>query len=120
MLVEFSVKNFMSFKDKVTFSMEAATGKENEENIIDIQNINERILKSTAIYGANASGKTNLIKAFTAAILMVRKSNNRQVGEKLMEMEPFAFDEKTKKEPCEFEFVFLCKRNEKYIWFYSR
>ena len=109
MLVEFSVKNFMSFKDKVTFSMEAATGKENEENIIDIQNINERILKSTAIYGANASGKTNLIKAFTAAILMVRKSNNRQVGEKLMEMEPFAFDEKTKKEPCEFEFVFMQK-----------
>ena len=33
MLVEFSVKNFMSFKDKVTFSMEAATGRENEENI---------------------------------------------------------------------------------------
>ena len=115
MLVEFSVKNFMSFKDKVTFSMEAATGKENEENIIDIQNINERILKSTAIYGANASGKTNLIKAFTAAILMVRKSNNRQVGEKLMEMEPFAFDEKTKKEPCEFEFVFYAK-GMKYIY----
>ena len=44
MLVEFSVKNFMSFKDKVTFSMEAATGTENEENIISIPNINERIL----------------------------------------------------------------------------
>ena len=36
MLVEFSVKNFMSFKDKVTFSMESATGTENEENIINI------------------------------------------------------------------------------------
>ena len=115
MLVEFSVKNFMSFKDKVTFSMEAATGTENEENIISIPNINERILKSTAIYGANASGKTNLIKAFTAAILMVRKSNNRQVGEKLVEMEPFAFDEKTKLEPCEFEFVFYVK-GMKYIY----
>ena len=115
MLVEFSVKNFMSFKDKVTFSMEAATGTENEENIISIPNINERILKSTAIYGANASGKTNLIKAFTAAILMIRKSNNRQVGEKLIEMEPFAFDEKTKLEPCEFEFVFYAK-GMKYIY----
>ncbi len=115
MLVEFSVKNFMSFKDKITFSMEAATGTENEENIISIPNINERILKSTAIYGANASGKTNLIKAFTAAILMVRKSNNRQVGEKLMEMEPFAFDEKSKKEPCEFEFVFYANEM-KYIY----
>ena len=63
MLVEFSVKNFMSFKDKVTFSMEAATGTENEENIISIPNINERILKSTAIYGANASGKNKFNKS---------------------------------------------------------
>lgn len=115
MLVEFSVKNFKSFKDKVTFSMEAATGTENEKNIISTPNINERILKSTAIYGANASGKTNLINAFTAAILMIRKSNNRQVGEKLTEMEPFAFDEKAKLEPCEFEFVFYAKEM-KYIY----
>lgn len=115
MLVEFSVKNFKSFKDKVTFSMEATTGTENEGNIINIPNISERILKSTAIYGANASGKTNLINAFTSAILMIRKSNNRQVGEKLMEMEPFAFDEKTRQEPCEFEFVFYIKEM-KYIY----
>ena len=39
--------------------MEAATGNENEESII--LKDNERILKTTAIYGANASGKTNLI-----------------------------------------------------------
>lgn len=115
MLVEFSVKNFKSFKDKVTFSMEATTGTENEGNIINVPNISERILKSTAIYGANASGKTNLINAFTSAILMIRKSNNRQVGEKLMEMEPFAFDEKTRQEPCEFEFVFYIKEM-KYIY----
>ena len=113
MLLEFSVKNFLSFKEKVTFSMEAATGNENEDNIII--KTNERILKSTALYGANASGKTNLIKAFTAAIMMVRMSNNRQVGEKLMQMEPFAFDEKTIKEPCEFEFVFI-SNNNKYIY----
>ena len=39
MLVEFSVKNFMSFKDKVTFSMEAAIGTENEENIINVSDV---------------------------------------------------------------------------------
>lgn len=115
MLVEFSVKNFKSFKEKVTFSMEAATGTENEKNMINIPNINEKILKSTAIYGANASGKTNLINAFSAAILMIRNSNNRQVGEKLIEMEPFAFDEETKLQPCEFEFVFYMK-GIKYIY----
>lgn len=113
MLLEFSVKNFLSFKDKVTFSMEAATGNENEENII-IKN-NERVLKTTALYGANASGKTNLLKAFTSAIMMVRMSNNRQIGEKLMQMEPFAFDEDTINKPCEFEFVFIANKS-KYIY----
>lgn len=115
MLIEFSVKNFMSFKEKTTFSMVAGTGNENEENIVEFPSFNERILKIASIYGANASGKTNLIKAFTVAILMIRKSNNRQVGEKLMEMEPFAFDENSKTEPCEFEFVFYAKGN-KYIY----
>lgn len=112
MLIQFSVKNFTSFKDKQVFSMEAGTGDENIENII---NADERILKSTALYGANASGKTNLIKAFSAAIMMIRLSNNRQPGEKLMQMEPFAFDDKTKNEPCEFEFIFYANNN-KYVY----
>lgn len=112
MLIQFSVKNFMSFKDKQVFSMEAGTGDENIENII---NVDERILKSTALYGANASGKTNLIKAFSAAIMMIRLSNNRQPGEKLMQMEPFAFDDTTKIEPCEFEFIFYANNN-KYVY----
>ncbi len=113
MLLEFSVKNFLSFKEKTTFCMEAANGNENEENVIIADN--ERILKTTALYGANASGKTNLIKAFTSAIMMVRKSSNRKVEEKLLEMMPFAFDEETIKQPCEFEFVFIVK-GSKYIY----
>lgn len=112
MLIQFSVKNFASFKDKQIFSMEAGTGDENIENII---NVDEKILKSTALYGANASGKTNLIKAFSAAIMMIRLSNNRQPGEKLMQMEPFAFDDATKNEPCEFEFIFYANNN-KYVY----
>ena len=112
MLLEFSVRNFLSFKDKMTFSMKAASGNENLENIIDNS---ERLLKTTALYGANASGKTNFVRAFTAAIMMVRLSNNRQIGEKLIQMEPFAFDEETKNKPCEFEFVFISNEN-KYIY----
>ena len=113
MIIEFSVANFLSFKDKVTFSMLANSSDGLNDNYIEVNN--RKILKTSAIYGANASGKTNLIKAFTAAILMIRKSNNRQVGEKLMEMEPFAFDENSKTEPCEFEFVFYAKGN-KYVY----
>lgn len=115
MLIQFSVKNFKSFKEKQDFSMEAGTGNENLENIVSLENPNERILKSTAIYGANASGKTNLINAFWSAIMMIRLSNNRQPGEKLMQIEPFAFDENTKNEPSEFEFIFTVNSN-KYVY----
>ena len=115
MLIQFSVKNFMSFKDKQVFSMEAGSGDENLDNIVDLNENNERILKTTALYGANASGKTNLMKALSAAIMMIRLSNNRQPGEKLMQMEPFAFDDVTKNEPCEFEFIFYANLN-KYVY----
>ena len=118
MLVEFSVKNFMSIKEEMVFSMVAGIGDENIENTINVENIGERYLKSTAIYGANASGKTNFIKAFTSAILMVRKSNIRNINEPLVEMQPFKFDLETLKKPCEFKFIFI-KNNIKYIYGFS-
>ena len=59
MLIQFSVKNYKSFKEKQVFSMVAGTGDENIENIVTVNATNERILKTTALYGANASGKTN-------------------------------------------------------------
>ncbi len=118
MLVEFSVKNFMSIKDEITFSMVAGIGDENIENTIKVENTDEKYLKSTAIYGANASGKTNFMKALTAAILMVRRSNLRNINEPLLEMKPFKFDSKTVNEPCEFRFVFI-KNNIKYIYGFS-
>ena len=105
MLIEFSVKNFLSFKEKTTFSMEAGIGNENEENIIKINN--ERVLKTTAIYGANASGKTNLIRAFTTAIMMIRQSNIIPVGGKWNSIVPFMLDEESRKKPTKFEFLFI-------------
>lgn len=118
MLVEFSVKNFMSIKDEITFSMVAGNGDENIENLIKDKKTGERYLKSTAIYGANASGKTNFMRALTAAILMVRRSNLRNINEALIEMKPFKFDSKTVNEPCEFKFVFI-KNSIKYIYGFS-
>jgi len=107
----------MSIKEKVTFSMIAGSGDENIENIIN-PNSSDRLLKSTAIYGANASGKTNFIRAFTNSILTIRKSNIRQVNEKLLEMIPFKFDNETKNKPCEFEFMFIFK-DIKYVYGFS-
>ena len=60
MIIEFSVANFLSFKDKVTFSMLANSSDGLNDNYIEVNN--RKILKTSAIYGANASGKTNLFK----------------------------------------------------------
>lgn len=116
MLIEFSVKNFMSFKNKVTLSMEKGNGLENEENVVFDGDIN--VLKSAAIYGANASGKSNLLKAFTCAILMVRTSSLIAVGQKWVFLRPFLFDEESKNKPSEFEFVFKTN-GVKYKYYFS-
>ena len=118
MLVEFSVKNFTSIKNEITFSMVAGSGDENLENTIKSEKSDERYLRTTAIYGANASGKTNFNRALTAAIMMIRKSNQRMVNEPLVEMQPFKFDSKTVNEPCEFKFIFI-KNSVKYIYGFS-
>ncbi len=116
MLIEFSVKNFLSFKDKATLSMEKGNGNENIDNIIfnDITDL----VKNAAIYGANASGKSNILKAFTCAILMIRNSNLMSVGEKWPFIKPFLFDEISKNKPSEFEFIFITN-NVKYKYFFS-
>ena len=62
MLIRFSFKNFKSFKDENCLDMEATSLKEHEYNIAKTENIN--LLKVAAIYGANASGKTNVLQAF--------------------------------------------------------
>ena len=116
MLIEFSVKNFLSFKDKVTLSMEKGNGDENLDNVITKDGLD--LLKTAAIYGANASGKSNLLKAFTCAILMVRNSNLIPVGGKWIFLKPFLFDETTKNNPSEFEFFFIAN-DVKYRYFFS-
>ena len=105
MLIEFSVKNFLSFREKVTLSMEKGTGDENQDNVIDLNDI--EILKIASIYGANASGKSSFLKAFTCAILMIRNSTFIPLNGKWMFLKPFLFDDESKKKPTEFEFVFI-------------
>ena len=116
MLIEFSVENFRSFKDKVTFSMEKGIGDENDINIFKFDNI--ELLKTSALYGANASGKTNLVRAFTTAILMIRQSNMIPVGGKWREIVPFMLDEDSRNKPTKFEFVFVAN-NTKYKYSFS-
>lgn len=114
---EFSFGNFRSFKDIQTLNLSAAKIKSKKQEI-DINNViegknNEDIsfLKSKAIYGANASGKSNIIKAFGTFIRIVRTSVK---DEKVLYLnESFRLSTKTENEPSFFQIIFWHK-NTKY------
>lgn len=116
MLLQFSVENFRSFKERAVLSMEASKDTVHPDHIVTMGK--ERLLKTAAIFGANASGKSNLFLALTAAILAIRQSNERQVGELLPMIVPFKFSEETIQKPSLFEFVFLAE-GKKYVYGFS-
>lgn len=116
MLLQFSVKNFKSFKDMAVLSMEPSADKELPGNLTLIGK--SRCLNTIAIFGANAAGKSNVFTALTAAILLVRRSNSRQVIDPLLEIIPFKFDEESIRKPTTFEFVFIAE-GKKYVYGFS-
>lgn len=77
MFVEFQVENFRSFRDRQKFSMQAAPIRTNDGGLEEgnvFKSANQRLLKTKAIYGGNASGKSNLANALAAFIVMVKES----------------------------------------------
>lgn len=116
MLIQFTVDNFKSFKNTAVLSMEASADKELPDNITEIGK--ERYLNTAAIFGANASGKSNIFAALTSAIMLVRRSNARQVVEPLFEIVPYKFDPESIAKPTSFEFVFLAG-GKKYVYGFS-
>lgn len=112
MILEFSVTNFLSFKERVTFSMLANSSTVLEDNYININD--KKILKTSAIYGPNASGKSNLFKILTTVILMLRNSNNADMNTKLP-ITPFKFDKEYKNKPSKFEIKFIVN-NIRYVY----
>ena len=62
MLISFSVENYRSFADEQTLSLEAVKDDAHPDHVVDCGRFS--LLKTAALYGANASGKSNLLKAF--------------------------------------------------------
>ena len=118
MLVEFSVANYLSFKDRVTLSLVASNDTEHEENTFLTPGRKPlRLLKSVGIYGANASGKSNLMKALRFANYFVRESAAEQPGGKIAVV-PFKLDPETSSLPSEFEIVFI-DGDQRYTYSFS-
>lgn len=110
MLIAFSIANFMSIKEKQIFSFIGSSDKSLlESNTFDSGfGKNSRLLRSSVIYGANASGKTNIIRAFYFFQDFVRNSaTSLQEGRPISTFKPFKFSATSLASPGEFEIIFI-------------
>jgi len=107
-VLEIRLSNMFSFRDEVTLDLQAAKiqtkkARELEGNLFSVDG--EQMLKSVALFGANASGKSNVIKAIRACVNMVRSSHNYNVDTKFA-ISPFKFEDYANK-PSSFYICFL-------------
>ncbi len=117
MIIEFTVENYLSFKNKTTISMVSSKSFREHKNSHTIE-IDKKIalLKSAVIYGNNASGKSNLLKAMQFMKGMVMNSFRDALTEnrdRLSSLEKFALNSKSQIDPSYFEISFIHK-NTKY------
>lgn len=108
MVLEMRLSNMFSFRDEVTLDLQAAKiqtkkARELEGNLFSVDG--EQMLKSVALFGANASGKSNVIKAIRACVNMVRSSHNYNVDTRFA-ISPFKFEDYANK-PSSFYIRFL-------------
>ena len=104
MIQELKIKNFLSFKDEVRFSFEASNDKFAEDSQVVKINENTRLLRFAIVYGYNASGKSNLLKAFEFLSdfwFAKRDDIDENTGNI-----PFKLDQVTPNEHTSFELVF--------------
>lgn len=110
MIQEIKIKNFLSFKDEVKLSFEASKDSFAEESQVVQINENTRLLRFAVVFGYNASGKTNLLKAFQALSSFwfeIPKDMDRGI-----DVTPFKLDKFSPNEPSHFEMVFYVKTSK--------
>lgn len=109
MLVEFSVENYRSVEERQTFSMVASADKTMLDcNSFPMPNTKDlRLLTSAIIYGPNASGKSNLVRAmFTMKMIVVQSATRMQAGDNFR-LEPFRLNTNYYNKPSCFEIIFI-------------
>jgi AAA15 family ATPase/GTPase len=107
MLVEIKVKNFYSVKEQIVFSMVAGADNSLDYNTVTHSKYKKnKVLKSSVIYGANASGKTNIIRALSFMEKMITENNTRQKGDKI-KISPFRLDEEYINTPSQFDIIYI-------------
>lgn len=116
MILDIAIKNYRSFKGEVNFSMKAESSKSKSDNVFQTKcgsDENVRLLKAAMIYGANASGKSNLLKAMFDIVNLVCHSTTK-VGDDIFVYDSFKFNTETKNKPVEFSIDFIGKDQIRY------
>lgn len=115
MLCQFTVRNYKSIREEMTFDMQAASIMEHRDRIIQTEN-GENFLPVSVIYGPNGGGKSNVLEALhtlNAKVLRplcaICDKTECEYKARKIPVEPFAFSEETKKKPTEFEVFFRTK-----------
>lgn len=116
MLIQFNFKNFRSFRDDATLDMTATKITEFNSHVISVAN--EKLLPVAAIFGANASGKSNVFEAFKyMAIYVIRsfyygdEADNKTGKTEFAPPTPFLFDKKSSNDESSFEVYFTDVNN---------
>jgi AAA15 family ATPase/GTPase len=109
MLIEFKVTNYRSIKETLTFSMVANSDAEHEASHCMESGISKtlQLLRSAAIYGPNASGKTNIITALMFMRELIATSATAMREGQTFNISSFRFDDTLKQAPSEFEMAFV-------------
>ena len=107
MLIQFSVQNYRSFREEQTLSLVAGKDGAHLDSLINCAG-KFRLSKVASIYGANASGKSNLVKAMRAMERFVLVSaTGMNLGDRIEFVSPFRLDGSTAQEPSRFEITLL-------------
>lgn len=107
MIQEIKIKNFLSFRDEVVFSLEASNDKFAEDcQVVTLgDSAQTRLLRFGVVYGYNASGKSNLLNAFDfLSYFWAYDPNSADLGTKIR---PFRLNSSSPQEPTKFELIFF-------------
>gem|GEM_PF-489303 len=108
MLVSLKIENFRSIRDQIEFTTIAAQGSNHlNDHLIQIKDESFTLVRSSGFYGPNASGKSNVLRAFAALRFLAEDSGTFKEKEEILCYEPYALSEKCKSMPTKFEIDFF-------------
>ncbi len=113
-MIEFSVANFRSIRTRQKLSMVASSDAAHLQRNVTGQTKELRLLRSAVIYGANAAGKSNVLRAVETLRQLVQNSATSFQEGHAIPVTPFLFAQASGEEPSEFEIIFTADDGVRY------